>query len=538
MAENQKPQGKRNPRRRGKGPDPGSVRWFTISTILVCILGLWLRFPALDQKPLHHDEANQAVKFGELLDSGSYKYDPVDHHGPTLYYLTLPVAWLKGEKSLDEINEWTIRFVPLLFGIAILLLPTLARGALGKVGTLVTALLIATSPIFVYYSRYYVQEMLFLFFTLGALVSLWRYQTSRQVFWAVWFGIFCGLMHATKETCVLTFAAMFAGGGILMLELYLKTRKFDLRKIGDPISGAWALRAWVVVAVVFFSSFFTNWEGVWNALGAYFHTVDRAGGQGHEKAFGYYWGILFNYSEEGYSSSEIPLLVLGGIGIIFAFVEKSTNHRIRAARFLAVYSLSLWLIYGLIPYKTPWLAMNFLLGFSLLAGHGFDRLLKVVRFNDARIILCLLLAWGLFASHHRAILSTRIYAADMRNPYAYVHTTEDFVKMVDEIRLLTSLHKLGQGSRVKVFTTSEAEHWPFPWYFRDFSRIKYYIGVPEEGYLDGEFLIVHPDLKDALLEKLKKEYYDPQTDYSLREGIILNLLYSQTIRDAFLEAEQ
>jgi hypothetical protein len=112
------------------------------------------------------------------------------------------------------------------------------------------------------------------------------------------------------------------------------------------------------------------------------------------------------------------------------------------------------------------------------------------------------------------------------------------VKMVDEIRLLTSLHKLGQGSRVKVFTTSEAEHWPFPWYFRDFSRIKYYIGVPEEGYLDGEFLIVHPDLKDALLEKLKKEYYDPQTDYSLREGIILNLLYSQTIRDAFLEAEQ
>ena len=162
----------------------------------------------------------------------------------------------------------------------------------------------------------------------------------------------------------------------------------------------------------------------------------------------------------------------------------------------------------------------------------------MVRFNDARIVLGLLLAWGLFASHNRAILSTRTYAADMRNPYAYVHTTDDFLKMVDQIQTLSTLHKLKKGSRVKVFTTSESEHWPLPWYFRDYSRVSYFLGVPDDGYLDGEFMIVHPDLKDALIEKLKKEYYDPLTDYSLREGIILNLLYSQTIRDAFLEAEQ
>ncbi|SVC03981.1 uncharacterized protein METZ01_LOCUS256835, partial [marine metagenome] len=317
---------------------------------------------------------------------------------------------MKGEGSLEEINEWTIRLVPLIFGVAILFLPTLARGALGKVGALVTGLLLATSPIFTYYSRYYVQEMLFVFFTLGALVSLWRYQTSRQLFWAVWFGLFCGLMHATKETCVLTFAAMVAGGGVLVLSSYFKTRKFDLRQLGESAAGIWALRAWVIVAVIFFSSFFMHWEGVWNAITAYFHTVDRAGGQGHEKAFGYYWGILFNYSEEGYSSSELPLLLLGLVGIVFAFVEKTTNPRNRAARFLAVYSLVLWCIYGVIPYKTPWLALNFLLGFSLLAGHGFDRLLKAVRFSDARIVLCLLLGWGLFSAHGRVLLSTRTYA--------------------------------------------------------------------------------------------------------------------------------
>ncbi len=517
---------------------PGSGRGFTAAAILVCLLGLWLRFPALDQKPLHHDEANQAVKFGQLLETGDYQYDPVDHHGPTLYYLTLPVAWLKGEKSLADIDEWTIRLVPLAFGVALLWLPVLARGALGRTGVLVAALLLATSPIFTYFSRYYVQEMLFVFFTLGALVSLWRYQTSKNLSWAVWFGLSCGLMHATKETCVLSFAAMVAGGGALLLGPWRKAGRPELRLLGEPSAAAWALRAWVIVAVVFFSSFFTHWEGVAKAFGAYFHTVDRAGGQGHEKAFSYYWGILFNHSEEGYASSELPLLLAGFVGIVFAFVEKADNPRRRAARFLAVYALVLWLIYGIIPYKTPWLALNFLLVFALLGGHGIDRLLQVVRFNDARLAIALLLAWSLFAAHGRARLATSAYyAADMRNPYAYVHTTDDFLKLVGEVTSLSALHKLGNGVRIKIFTPSEAEHWPFPWYLRGYERVKYYVGIPEDSYLDGEFIVVHPDLKDELLERLNKEYYDPFTDYSLREGIILNLIYGQGIRDAFIQAQ-
>ncbi|MCL4691580.1 MAG: hypothetical protein KJ060_03610, partial [Candidatus Hydrogenedentes bacterium] len=54
------------------------------------------RLPSLDARPMHGDEANQAVKAGILLDKGKYTYDPVEHHGPTLYYLSLPVAWISG----------------------------------------------------------------------------------------------------------------------------------------------------------------------------------------------------------------------------------------------------------------------------------------------------------------------------------------------------------------------------------------------------------------------------------------------------------
>ena len=49
---------------------------------------------------MHAAEANQAVKFGGLLERGEYRFDPRDHHGPSLYYLTLPAARVAGAGSL------------------------------------------------------------------------------------------------------------------------------------------------------------------------------------------------------------------------------------------------------------------------------------------------------------------------------------------------------------------------------------------------------------------------------------------------------
>jgi hypothetical protein len=69
--------------------------------------GLALRLARLDVRPMHHDEANQAVKFGALVERGEYRYDAHDHHGPTLYYLTLPAAWLRGQPTLASLDERT-----------------------------------------------------------------------------------------------------------------------------------------------------------------------------------------------------------------------------------------------------------------------------------------------------------------------------------------------------------------------------------------------------------------------------------------------
>ena len=69
------------------------LRWLLLA--LVTLAAFWLRTHDLDRRPMHADEANQAVKLGELLDAGRYTFDPSDHHGPTLYYAAVPIAWPK-----------------------------------------------------------------------------------------------------------------------------------------------------------------------------------------------------------------------------------------------------------------------------------------------------------------------------------------------------------------------------------------------------------------------------------------------------------
>ena len=56
-------------------------------------IALALRCPRLDVRPMHNDEAVNAIKLRTLWDNGVYQYDPNEYHGPTLPYLSL--AWAK-----------------------------------------------------------------------------------------------------------------------------------------------------------------------------------------------------------------------------------------------------------------------------------------------------------------------------------------------------------------------------------------------------------------------------------------------------------
>ncbi len=181
----------------------------------IALLALAIRLPDLEDRPLHGDEANQTVKAGILLETGRYVYDPHEHHGPTLYYLTLPSFWLHGVTTYAQSEEEDYRIVPVVFGVLLALLLWPFSQGLGRGASLVAAVLTAVSPAMVYYSRYYVQEMLLVAFTFLTIVAGWRWFVSGRTRWAIVTGIALALIHATKETSVFAYAAMLAGLAVL-----------------------------------------------------------------------------------------------------------------------------------------------------------------------------------------------------------------------------------------------------------------------------------------------------------------------------------
>src|SRR2546428_679879 len=114
--------------------------------LLIIAAGLGLRCPQLDRRPMHNDEAVNALKLQALWEKGSYIYDPNEYHGPALYYAALPFVWLSPARDFTQLSEKTLRLVPVFFGAALIALLWLLRDGLGQAATLCAGLFTALSP--------------------------------------------------------------------------------------------------------------------------------------------------------------------------------------------------------------------------------------------------------------------------------------------------------------------------------------------------------------------------------------------------------
>ena len=113
---------------------------------LAAILALALRCPRLSERPMHNDEGVNAIKVRDLWEHNSYKYDPTEFHGPSLYYATLVIERLTGAPPFKQFTEARLRLVTVLFGIGLVLLMPLLADGLGKTASISAALLCAVSP--------------------------------------------------------------------------------------------------------------------------------------------------------------------------------------------------------------------------------------------------------------------------------------------------------------------------------------------------------------------------------------------------------
>src|SRR5262245_46251413 len=119
-----------------------------LALLLLLILGaaFMLRWPRLAQRPMHNDEAVNGIKFGELWEHGRYKYDPNEHHGPSLLYATWSLSRLTGAPDIQHFSETRLRSVTVLFGLGLICFLPLIVDGLGRTGVAWAALFTAASP--------------------------------------------------------------------------------------------------------------------------------------------------------------------------------------------------------------------------------------------------------------------------------------------------------------------------------------------------------------------------------------------------------
>jgi uncharacterized protein (TIGR03663 family) len=448
---------------------------------------------------MHADEANQAVKAGLLLEGGPYAYDPADHHGPVLYYAVLPLAWIRGQRTLAELDEVTVRLVPALAGAASALLAALLAAPLGRRTALVAGAFAAAAPVSVYYSRFFIQETLLVLFTLCAFVAARRWWALGRLRWALAAGVSAGLMQATKES-----APLFLGAGLLALLAAPSSlgRPRAARPWRDAAAG---LAAALGVAALFYSSFGKNPRGLWDAVAAYGAIAGRlaAASTGHEKPWDYYVRLLTWEGSGGLVFQEAGLVVLALLGVVAAL-----RSRRPLLLWAAAYGAVVLLVLSAVPYKTPWIAVNLVPPLALLAAGALEPACRSAR---GRLLSCGAGLAVLALLGYQADLACRRYPADERNPFAYVHSSPDVLK----VRALAEAARAARpGLPIRVVSE---EVWPLPWYLRGVPGVGYWSRPPAD--CDGALVIASAGEEDAVASRLHGGY--ARSYLGLRPGFVL-----------------
>jgi uncharacterized protein (TIGR03663 family) len=387
------------------------------------------------------------------------------------------------------------------------------------------AMLVTVSPGFVFFSRYFIHEILFVFFTLALVVTIMRFRETAQPRYLMWAAACAALLFATKETFVITAVVLVLAYLCMRVYMHLRNRLADDSRSGlskeknkeaedltensgilTPQLIATAAPVFVVVSMLFYSSFFTNPQGVLDSI----------------RTFGYWgktgtteylspWPTYFNWLKQ----IELPALALGGLGIVVALFQA----RSRFAVFSAFWALGITAAYSLVPYKTPWLALNLVLPLAIMAGYFLGQWYELgnkKRSPLLRVSAVMVLLAALAGSSYQAIdLSFFSYDNDAI-PYSYAHTVRDFLGLVDEIERVASHNPAGKNIGISVMSP---EHWPLPWYLRDYPNVGYWGKIIPTS----EPIIIASEQQASEVEKKLSILYRRFHSYDLRPGARLVL---------------
>ncbi len=497
------------------------------------LAGAVLRLPRLDCRPMHTDEAVQAAKTGTLLETGRYVYDPSEYHGPTLPLFGALGLRAAGVRRLADATEAELRMTPVVFGLGLILLTAGFAGLIGGRAALAAAFFLACSPAFVFYSRYYIHETLFVFFSGMFLLTIERYWRSPRTGWAIAAGASFGLLCATKETWIFEVVALVSAfvGARLWARWRHESRANATEFLHPGRLGAAALTA-CLVAVVLFSDFFTNPRGISDGFLAFTQYTTRAGAALHRHVWYFYFARLFgNPFRPGPAWNEGIILVFwlaGAWAAFFSRIHRWGPRRLLAIRMLVLYTMGLFALYSAVPYKTPWCILGPWYTAICIAGLGVETLWGRLRRPGLRALFAICFVPAVLDLGRQARTAAVRFCTDRRNPWVYAQTSPDLVRLATRVEEAAALAPTGRATPVFVIAP---EYWPLPWYFRRLQRVGYWTTPPPS--VRAPIIVTAPRFAKRISEGLAPVQYERQY-YGLRPAVPLLLLIQPDLWQAWL----
>lgn len=275
-----------------------------------------------------------------------------------------------------------------------------------------------------------------------------------------------------------------------------------------------AAMVFVYIGVLFFSSFFTYKDGVGKAFEAY-AVWSKTGTKDHTMhgVFGYVKWMM---------KVESPLLIFSALGSVMTFIWG----RHRFAMFAALWAGGLFAAYSIIPYKTPWLALSFLLPMCIVAGYAIGRLIDSnnIALKVAAVILTI---------SGTSVLSYQTYSLnfvrydDEEMTYVYAHTKRGLHDLIERIEYYAE--KSGRGKEATIEIVSP-DYWPMTWYLVDHKQANFHGRLVDAS--TAEMIVAKKDDQDVEVIRRYSTHYKYVGVYPLRPGVNLVLLVKKGLADA------
>lgn len=444
-----------------------AVHWELFAFGTLVLVGFVLRIWGVGGRAMHHDESLHAYYAWQFFVGRGYSYNPL-MHGP-LQFEVVPVFYL-----LFGVGEFAARFLAVVLGTVLIALPYFLRHHLSRPGALLASLMLAVSPSLVYFSRFIRDDIYLACFALLLFICVVGYLETHKLRYLYLGSATMALAMASMEAAYLLF---FIFGTFIIFEAvreYLSARQGPVITAFKATSlDAWltAVSIFVVLTVLFYSTFFTNPYGIWDTrygfkgltnpnrqdiLGGltYWqaqHAVQRGG-----QPWFYYLLVLPLY--------EQLAVVFGVAGALYALV-----HRSLVRTFLVWWAAGSLLLYSWAGEKMPWLSIHITLPLILLAALFLGDIVSYRR--GWRLLLAGSMFAALFALevHSTFALNYR----DGANPtemLIYVQTSQDVPNVANEISQL-SHSRFGGTSMPIGLDSNDVGGWPFIWYLRDYPNV-------------------------------------------------------------------